>query len=323
MSNIGKLTLCTAIACLTLCSCSNQNSTDSSKTDARQLIKSELTAVSDLSGEQLSSDAAESFFELIDDESISRETASKSGCVFYTESETDNIWAWEDFCEAVALDSSGSVCVCTENLAIYIDYTPSTDSDSAFFTVYEKSVGGEADSFTLSGCGISPQLDGGKTVYYIGDLPILTVSSANTDSRFVPFESKLYRADSGANLSFPYSRIFSSYSDFESYYADYGDELSLPDMQSDMKAYDDEGGFNAHVVFLYGDMEGSDSVAYTVTGVSAGSNGLEIYLKKTVPTEKSGQVGKWQVVVKVPGEYLDSVNPDSIHWITYEQEPLA
>lgn len=44
--------------------------------------------------------------------------------------------------------------------------------------------------------------------------------------------------------------MFSNYDDFSEYYLKYNGELQIQEMKKDMEAFENEGGFNNHVIFL-------------------------------------------------------------------------
>lgn len=267
------------------------------------------------------------FFENWNGETITWSAAKENGFVFYSNEEIENIWLWDDFKSAVRLGTSAEVCVCTADEALDIDFYQNENTSQTRFTIRRRYLDKEdklcSECTEISGAKITELLTDAGTDYYIGEYHVLSLSSQNTQSRSVPFEYTVYAADSDANVSFPFSKTFASYKDFTKYYEDYNDELELSKMKSDMKKYDGGGGFNAHVVFLYGDMDGSDQVVYQISDVVVGDGKMDIYLKKTLPEQKNGKVGKWLTVVKVPSEYLDDVKPENVNWVVYSEKKIA
>lgn len=314
-----KAALCAAVlAAVMLCGCSSD---DAPTKDKQRDITPQLV-MGDSRAENDSADSSE-FFENWNGEDITASDAEENGVVFYCGDEIANIWLWDDFKSSVKLGRSAEVSVFTVGEAANIKFYQVENTSRTRFTINRRYLDGDkltSECFEVSDAKIAELLDGDRTDYYIGEHRVLSLSSQNTQNRSVPFEYKVYTADSDANVSFPMSKVFASYKDFAKYYDDYNDELELSKMRSDMKKYDGGGGFNAHVVFLYGDMDGSDEVAYDVSNVVAGSGNMDIYLKKTMPEQKNGKVGKVLTVVKIPSEYLDDVKPEKVNWIVYSEK---
>lgn len=299
-------------AFLAVCSCSYEESSHEGEEFSSAEVKD--------SSEQ---EAETDFYSAWSGGEITREAAAANGCVFYNDGQIDGISQWNDFETAVKLRNSAKVSVCTSGSVMLISCVEDKKREGMLFTVSHKFIDDEKslheESTKISCKGITSVLSDKGTEYYIGDRFVLSVSSQNTEARFVPFEYEIYSADSGANVSFPFYKVFASYEDFKKYYDAYHEELNLSELNKSMSEYDSQGGLNTHVVFLCGDIEGSDSVEYSVSTVVKGNGGLDIYLKKYVPAEKSNQVAKRQTVVKIPSEYLDDVNPERIHWIAYSE----
>ena len=308
------ISLLCAAAALTLCSCVSDG--NSSSSGGRRTEFS-------LPAESVEKNSISQFVLLWDGSEITYDIAKENSAVFVDGDSADNIFAWDDFCSAVSLEKNASVCICRRDGIIYADYRASGSGGKPEFTVTSKYLdNGEVKenvSVVTNGAITSLAEDPG-TAYYIGQTHMFSVSSVNTDCVTIPFETKEYLADSSANVSFPFSRTFSSFSDFERYYEEYNDELHLDDLMADMKEYDDNGGFNAHVVFLYGEMEISDSITYAVTQAVAGEGRLDIYLKITDSGDTNSNVVKRQTVVMIPSEYLDSVDPKNVRWIAYSEK---
>lgn len=128
----------------------------------------------------------------------------------------------------------------------------------------------------------------------------------------------MYSVNSEAGITFPYEKTFSSYSDFEKYCKKY-DELGLGEIKKHMQNFDKQGGFNAHVVFLCGDMTVSGSGNYTLLGAIRQGNSLTISVKKEYGPNPGGKAEKCQLIATVPSEYLVDVNPEYISWVIYSE----
>ena len=257
---------------------------------------------------------------LWDGEAITAENAREKGIVYCSDGESANTELWNGFLRDVKKSKAASVLLYSDGAFTYVDHYSDTDSGKMMFSVIRKYRDEDilCEDRSLYSCGrITALLTDEGTDYYIGDMLVLSLPSQNTTSRAVPFEYEVFRADSGANVSFPFTGTFSSYSDFDKYYENYDDELNLSEMKESMIAYNNEGGFNDHVTFLRADMEGSDSVVYSVSNVVKGDNKLEIYLKKYIPKDKNSSVAKLQTTVRIPSEYLDDINPEDVSWNIY------
>lgn len=316
-----RITAAASAFCISLCctSCS-------SRADAEEVVKKNPTlTVSEASVMTTSSQRKidqPQLFSNWNGSEITLSVAKENDLVYCENGSIDNIWLWDDFAANVMLEKPAQVCIASGNTLTLADYY-GQGSGQMKFTLIRKTADGEnikSQVSTVSGTGITTVRTDSGTEYSIGEFSLMTLSSDNTDYIEVPFESKIYRADNEANMSLPLYKTFASYKDFQSYFDDYNDELDLSAMQKDMKAYDKDGGFNAHVVFLCADLEVSDSVEYSVRRAVKGDGTLEIYLKKSVTPEKCGSMGKWQTVVKIPSEYLNDVSPDNIKWIIYTQQ---
>lgn len=148
---------------------------------------------------------------------------------------------------------------------------------------------------------------------------IYSTSEDECGSENIPLELKVYSVNSEAGITFPYEKTFSSYGDFEKYHKKYNDELDLDEIKKDMQDFDKQGGFNAHVVFLCGDMTVSGSGEYTLLGAIRQKNSLTINVKKVYGPNPGGKSEKCQLIATVPGEYLVDVNPEYINWVIYSE----
>lgn len=100
------------------------------------------------------------------------------------------------------------------------------------------------------------------TVYYAGSNKLYQTENVTSELTDVPFEQKIYKCSSEANMTFPYQKMFSNYDDFSEYYLKYNGELQIQEMKKDMEAFENEGGFNNHVIFLKGELSGYEHIDY-------------------------------------------------------------
>lgn len=263
-------------------------------------------------------------------EQITAEKARQNGCLFKGTSSIDENNEWDEFYSAVSAGRQAEITICCADEITKISnvrMTASTDYELVILTKTKTD-----DGFSQSERKITPAFiyevnNGGILEYYVSDTLLYSrryvPEDENSDGEIenyvdTPFEAEQYSVSADANITFPYQKTFSDYEDFENYAKKYDDELNLDALTKAMQEYDNDGGFNAHVVFLYGDMAGSEQITYEFLRTVREKNELYIYLKKKIPAKKSGSVAKWQFTVTVPGEYLDEVNPDNIHWVVFE-----
>ena len=114
--------------------------------------------------------------------------------------------------------------------------------------------------------------------------------------------------------------MFSNYDDFSEYYLKYNGELQIQEMKKDMEAFESEGGFNNHVIFLRGELSGYEHIDYKAVRAVKDKDSLFIYVAKEIPKDKAGATSKCQITVTVPSEYLDEISPKNIKWIVFTQE---
>lgn len=146
-------------------------------------------------------------------------------------------------------------------------------------------------------------------------------SSLEGDSGVLTIESEDFsEGSSEANMTFPYQKMFSNYDDFSEYYLKYNGELQIQEMKKDMEAFENEGGFNNHVIFLKGELSGYEHIDYEVVRAVKDKDSLFIYVAKEIPENKAGATSKRQITVTVPSEYLDEISPKNIKWIVFTQE---
>lgn len=91
-------------------------------------------------------------------------------------------------------------------------------------------------------------------------------------------------------------------------------------MKKDMEAFENEGGFNNHVIFLKGELSGYEHIDYKAVRAVKDKDSLFIYVAKEIPENKAGATSKRQITVTVPSEYLDEISPKNIKWIVFTQE---
>ncbi len=252
-------------------------------------------------------------------EELTAAYAEENGCVMLGESSERSGEIWADFKTKADNKADTHLTVCTESSVIMVSMMSSGESGySAYVQIKEAS----GDRVITTGRSISP----GKIScvrkdnsfeYYLSDLLIYTEPADDGDSYAdIPLEFDCYSVSADAAMTFPYQKTFSSYSDFQSYYDKYNSSLGLEELKAELEEYEAEGGFNAHVVFLYGDMAASADAGYEFLRASSSGGKLSIYLRKTEPRGVSG-ITKWQLVCKVPGEHLVDVKPEEINWVIY------
>ena len=261
------------------------------------------------------------FYGLWNGSIITAETAEKNNCLYTVDGVADKHTVWDEFCAKVACWQNCNVIIYNGESLRKVIFT--NDDGDMRFTVLTKAISNCVlieNKRTISPGVICNVKNDDMTEYYISDI-LLCKYKALADGKYgtdTDFVGKMYQVSPDANITFPYQKTFTGLDDYEKYSKKYNDELKLDDLSKDMESFDEDGGFNAHVVFLYGDMAGSQEVEYEFLRTVRTDGNLFIYMKKAVPRDKKASVAKWQFTVTVAGELLDEVNPDSINWVIYE-----
>ena len=250
-------------------------------------------------------------------EKITPELAAEKGCIMMGDNGTGAA-EWCDFLIDLAADATGEITICTDESVMQI--TESASGGTAVVQVKKKYSGrvisyGRIISPVEVCCVRNEESD--TLDYYLSDVLINSMPAAgNVDLTDVPADFQCFRVSSDAAVTFPYQKHFSSFGDFESYYDLYHDSLGLDEVRQSMSDYNSEGGFNTHIVFLYGDMSAGDP-SYTFLRAVKENGTLTFYLKQQ-DFHSSDSVSKWQLLCSVPGEYLSDVAPDKVKWVVYD-----
>lgn len=251
-------------------------------------------------------------------EKITPEIAEENGCVMKG---SDGNWEWKDFLIDVNSSEKAEVTLCSEDSVMLI--SESGTGSTALIRIKQKN----GDEVVESSRVVSPvevcyvyNDSTHEMEYYLSDVLLNTVPASDDDGfHDIPVECKTYRVSSTAAVTFPYQRYFSSYTEFLNYCDKYHEVLGLENFMKDMKAFDDNGGFNTNVVFLYGERSGGVSGYEFIHAIESGGE-LTIYMKRKY-FESKEEVSKWQLTCTVPGEYLSDVAPDAVRWVIYDDEP--
>lgn len=252
-------------------------------------------------------------------EKITAETAEKNNCLLMGD-DTVCYGLWQDFLINVASSTTAEVTVCTENSVMLV--SESESGSTALIQIKEK----DGDRIVTHGKVISPvevscvkNEESGMLEYYLSDCLLYTTSAAGESTYDeVPTEFSSEKVSSDAAVTFPYQKCFTSYTDFEKYYDMYHENMGLDAVKAEMDEFQAEGGFNDHVVFLYGDMTNGDA-EYDFLRAVEEHGGLTVYLRKR-SIKNSGAVSKWQLICTVQGQYLSNTAPDAVRWVIYEDE---
>lgn len=281
-------------------------------------IKAQSNSISETAD---SLERPQSFFESWNGEKITPETAEENGGIFLNSQTETAAQLWKGFVKSVNKQKRTEMNFCTENSIINVSCTEDAGYKANITIRTEENGSISETNRTISPAKIRSRYneDIKNTEYYISDCLIYLSPDKESDCEEIPLEFKTYTVNSEAGITFPYEKTFSSYSDFEKYYKKYNDELGLDEIRSDMKAFDDQGGFNAHVVFLCGDMTVSGDGEYTLLSAVRQGNSMTIYVKKEISGSKDGEAKKCQLTAAVQSEYLVDVSPECISWVIFSE----
>lgn len=265
------------------------------------------------------------FFFTWNGEKITPNKADENGLIRIGSDTVKSQVRWDTFSEDVRLRQNSTVTITDGDSITKIETSMSGDEYIALIQkkIYED---GRAVS---TGQYVSPakfncvqNKDTGRLEYYFSDCLVYTCPAdtlEDTDNSFIdtPAEFKAYPANPDAGVTFPFQKRFSSRSDFDAYYEKYNSILGLSEMKEDIDAQESEGVFNTNVFFLYADMADNDSVEYEFLRAVQNNGELTIYLKRSMPVQQASGLSKWQLVCKVPSEYLHEIDPNNITWVIY------
>lgn len=279
------------------------------------------TQTSTVSAAEDSQARPQNFFDDWNGEEITPQSALENGGIFLNGNTEQNTMLWNNFVKSVNKQKRAELNFCTENSIINVNCSEGAEYKANINIRIAEDGKISETSRTISPAKIQSiyNQDEKTTEYYISDCLIYTEQSEETDCEEIPLEFKSYTVNSEAGITFPYEKTFSSYGDFEKYYEKYNGELELDEIRADMRDFDKQGGFNAHVVFLCGDMTLSGSGEYTLLGAVRQGNTLTINVKKEYSVSKDGKAEKCQLTAAVPGEYLVDVSPECISWTVYSE----
>ena len=261
----------------------------------------------------------EGFYYEWEGEKITPEIAEENGCVMLGDGSV-GATEWRDFLIDLAAEARAEITVCTDDSVMKV--TESESGNTAVVQVKNKYSGrlvsyGRIISPVEVCCVKNEEKD--TLDYYLSDILVNSLPATGEDNYTdIPTDFSCFRVPSDAPVTFPYQKRFSSYGDFENYYELYHDSLDLDEVKQSMSEYNNEGGFNTHIVFLYGDMSAGDS-NYTFLRAVKENGTLTFYLRQR-DFRNTGSVSKWQLVCAVSGEYLADVSPDQVRWVVYDDQ---
>ena len=270
--------------------------------------------------EEVTDSPAKIFFSAWNGREITPDTAKEYGMLFMDSSEESDM-RWAEFCECVKSGTEAEITVCTSTQVIHAE--SSSEGDDGVLTIDSEDFSeGSMKIFSqkLSSDSLYSVCEDGLTVYYAGSNRLYQTENVTDVLTDMPFEQKVYECSCEANMTFPYQNMFSHYKDFSEYYVKYNSELQIQEMKKDMEDFENEGGFNTHVIFLRGELSGYEHIDYNVVRAVKDNDSLCIYVAKEIPEDKSGATSKRQITVTVPSEYLDEISPKNIKWIVFTQE---
>lgn len=309
-----KKIICGAVSAamfLTIFSACGKNSAD--VTDA--------SAVSSYTDSEEATDSpAKIFFSGWDGSEITPDTAKAYDMLFMDSSEESDI-RWEEFCRCVKSGTEAEITVCSSTQVIHAE--SSLEGENKILTVdcEDFSEGSlKLSSQKLSADSLYRVCENGMTVFYAGSRAVYQTENVKDILTDVPFEQAVYECSCDANMTFPFQKTFSNYEDFSDYFVKYNGELQIQQMRKDMEAFENEGGFNTHVVFLRGELSGYKYIDYKVVRAVKDNDSLYIYVAKVIPENREGATSKRLTAVTVPSEYLDEISPKNIKWIVFTQE---
>ncbi|MBR1864227.1 MAG: hypothetical protein IJ806_09095 [Ruminococcus sp.] len=254
-------------------------------------------------------------------EPISPEEAEESGCIMIGADSDRSGRLWQAFNNSIKSGKNDELTVCTEGSVTSVGIVSSEGGQSFLLKIKEMQDGvlvNTGRTVTPAVIGCAENEESGRDEYFIGGHLVYSAPGEG-GHREIPAEFDCFSVRGEANLSFPYSRTFSSYSGFMEYYDDYNAGMGLEDLGEQIAAFEDEGGFNTNVVFLCGDISYGEDVSYEFLRAAQDGDGVVFYLKKTSTSQRSGNAGKWQLICTVPGQYLSETDPENISWVIYEE----
>ncbi len=299
--------VCAAFILLTSCgSYSSDSNTPNDVPEPAQIVADAEDGGSDL-------------FDIWTGEEITQEYAYANGGLFIGDTRAYNEQRFDSFSYHISQSEKTELTVCRADSVMKITAACENGEYKAVLEIKTCSDGVVSEkSHTISPVQIWCSESDDTLNYYICDYLIYSRPVKESGEYIsTPAEFDIYSIKADANITLPYQKTFSSYSDFESYYDKYDQQLGLDSIKKTLSDYDSDGGFNTHVIFLYADMAGSEDISYEFIDAIQNNGKLCIYLKKNVPAERNSTVAKWQFTCTVPGEYLSDVQPGSISWVVY------
>lgn len=263
--------------------------------------------------------AAEKFAETWDGSEITQETAEENNFFYMGKYSCGE---WTSFTDNAENGKNVNACVCTSQEITDISVVGKNDKQKLTICTYTfkngKTVSHKKSVSPV--CFYTVKEDNVLNYYCSDQLLFSEPSKDNDEYSEIPVNFNAYEANSNAGITFPFSQTFSSYADFEKFFHKYEKTLDLKKIKSDMLNYEKSGGFNAHIVFLYGDMAGSDKTVYSFVKAVVNNDRLYLYMKKEIVS--GGQVSKKLFTAAVSGEYLENVPPEKVSWVIYSEEKL-
>lgn len=251
-----------------------------------------------------------------DGKTITKEYAQKKGWIFCNSSDKSKA-AWKKFTNKYKKKKAASVTVCGKDYVRHTSYESYDGSKSIVITDERKNSKGilVKSIYISSPALIYPVYNNEKLCYYSGSHMLYYVNTSKSDSRkSLPLKTKTYYCPTECNVSFPFQKAVSTISDFNSFYKKYGKELDASKLKKSMTAYDKSGGFNNHVIYLYGDATGMDITGYKVNFAAEYDGRLNVYVTRSCSGKHAGKVEKNILSVTINSQYLDKTSPDNIKW---------
>lgn len=156
--------------------------------------------------EEVVDSPAKIFFSAWNGSEITADTAREHGMLFMDSSEESDM-RWAEFCECVKSGTAAEITVCTSTQVIHAE--SSLEGDSGVLTIESEDFSeGSMKLFSkkLSADSLYSVCENGLTVYYAGSNKLYQTENVTSELTDVPFEQKIYKCSSEANMTFPYQK---------------------------------------------------------------------------------------------------------------------
>lgn len=291
--------------------------------DKSQDVSSALDEVADKPAARSEELDKTGFFYTWRGEAVTPIKADENGMILIGSDTKKSQALWENFQNAVKERRKTSLMVTDGSSLTVIDTSVSGED---YIALIQKKVYEDGRAVN-TGQYVSPaklscvrDKDEQRLEYYFSDCLVYSCPADNAqEGAFadIPAEFTAYPAKDDAGVTFPFQKTFSSMGDFDAYYEKYHLILGLDDMKAYIEKQESEGGFNTNIFFLYADMADNDEAQYSFLRAVKENDGLVIYLKRSMPGQKASGLSKWQLMCRVPSEYLHEIEPNNITWVIY------